>query len=136
MAFHIGKIIDKRLRECGMAKSELARRAKVSPQLIQSILKRQSIDTDVLRRVSVALDYDFFIHFMGPSRGNTPITIQSGAMVEELQKIREEMEVLNRHNGYLRELMDLHNVSFKDKIIPVKSVRTSKSNQPTKSRKR
>lgn len=132
MAFHIGKIIEKRLKECGMAKSELARRAKVSPQLIQSILKRPSIDTDVLRRVSVVLDYDFFIHYMGPSKGNVPMTAQSGAMVEELQKIKEEINVLARHNGYLRELMELMDVNFKNKIPVNKTITQTKSSKTTK----
>lgn len=140
MGFHIGKIIEKRLKECGMAKSELARRSKVSPQLIQSILKRASVDTDVLRRISIALDYDFFVHYMGASRGNSSsqIMVPSGAMVEELQQIRNDVEVLTRHNAYLRELVELINPNAKIRVParPVKSVQIVKNNQNSKSSKK
>lgn len=42
-----------------MSKAELARRLGIRPQSVEYMLKRKSIDTDTLYKVSVALDYDF-----------------------------------------------------------------------------
>lgn len=55
----IGDVIKKVMSDRKMTKAELARRLGIRPQSVEYLLKRRSIDTDMLYQVSVALDYDF-----------------------------------------------------------------------------
>ena len=56
---HIGNIIAETLEELGITKAELARRLDIRPQSVDYLLKRQSIDTNTLYNISMALNYDF-----------------------------------------------------------------------------
>ena len=109
MAFHIGKLIDKQLRLVGMTKSEFARRIHTAPQNIHIILKKSSIDTDLLQRISKTLGYDFFQHYLGlaPSGNNVLMGNTATELKQELDAIKEEIETISRHNGYLREIVTL-----------------------------
>jgi transcriptional regulator with XRE-family HTH domain len=111
MALHIGKLIAKKIGETGMTKSELGRRINVTPQNIHYILRNNSIDTDLLRKVSIALDYDFFQHYLGlKPEGKTNdklINITSGELKIQLNTVKQEIETLKLRNGYLREIVVL-----------------------------
>ena len=57
---HLGRLIENRLKEVGMAKSELARRISTSRQNVMLILKKEVMATDMLLRICGALNHDFF----------------------------------------------------------------------------
>jgi hypothetical protein len=118
MAFHIGKIIDRQIKENGMAKSELARRVKTTPQQIQVLLKRSSIDTEMLQRISRALSYNFFTHYNTGVKSTALSESPAIVLKDEISTIKQEIDVLARHNGYLRELLSLHNIA-KGAKLPV-----------------
>ena len=56
---HIGVAISSVIKENGVSKADLARLLAIKPQSVDYLLKRKSIDTDMLYKVSVALNYDF-----------------------------------------------------------------------------
>ncbi len=56
---HIGKIILEKITEMSVNRSELARRINKTRQNIDSIVKRKSIDTNLLITISKVLSYDF-----------------------------------------------------------------------------
>jgi hypothetical protein len=56
----IGKLIKERLLEVGISKSELARRINCSSQNIFDVFERESIDTEMLLKISVVLNCNFF----------------------------------------------------------------------------
>ena len=60
MSLHIGKKIKDRAEQLRFGPTELAEKINTSKQNIYSIFKRLSIDTDILSKISVALEYDFF----------------------------------------------------------------------------
>lgn len=60
---NIGLLIEQRMNELGMSKSEFARKINMPSQNINRIFARNSIDTDKLILISVALNYDFFKEF-------------------------------------------------------------------------
>lgn len=60
---HIGNLIKKRLREQERTVSWFARQLHCDRSNIYKILKRQSIDTDLLWRISVALGHNFFRYY-------------------------------------------------------------------------
>ncbi|CAN5915950.1 hypothetical protein BH11BAC7_BH11BAC7_24850 [soil metagenome] len=111
MAVHIGKLIGKKIKEIGMSKSELSRRISITPQSTHYILAKDSIDTDLLLKISRALDYDFFQHYLGLSpqgKGNEAlINVSSTELKTQIAEIRKEINTLEIHNGYLREIVNL-----------------------------
>lgn len=60
----IGLIIEQKLNELGISKSELARRTGIANQNVNRILSKSSIDTDKLVAISKALGYNFFLEFV------------------------------------------------------------------------
>lgn len=59
----IGKKIEEIFQEKGMKLSEFANRINRTPRSIYDIFKRDSIDTDLLFKISKALDHDFFNYY-------------------------------------------------------------------------
>jgi transcriptional regulator with XRE-family HTH domain len=65
---HIGELIKLRIKQLGMTKAEFSRRINKSPQNVHDLLKRKSVDTDLLVSISKVLDYNFFTAYIS---GNT-----------------------------------------------------------------
>lgn len=63
MPLHIGKIIKEVAKKKGISQATLARRINTTPQNIQSISKRQTIDTGMLQKISEVLNHDFFQYY-------------------------------------------------------------------------
>ncbi len=61
---HIGELIEQRIAEIGITKAEFGRRISTSRQNVNTILKKKSLDSDVLRRVSKVLKCDFFKYYL------------------------------------------------------------------------
>lgn len=57
---NIGLLIEQKINELGISKSELARRTGIANQNVNRILSKASIDTDKLVAISKALGYNFF----------------------------------------------------------------------------
>lgn len=89
MPLHIGKLIEERLSHKGMTKSELARRINKARQNINDILNRKSIDTELLYNISVALDYDFFRHYVMELTSQDIISEPKGEYAELRAQIAE-----------------------------------------------
>ncbi len=60
---HIGKLIERELRRQERPVSWFARKLYCERTNIYDIFKRQSIDTDMLLRISVVLNHDFFRYY-------------------------------------------------------------------------
>lgn len=57
---NIGQEINKVLRLRGVTASELARRINTTPQNVDSIKRRSTLDTELLAKIGQALEFDFF----------------------------------------------------------------------------
>lgn len=75
---NIGLLIEQRMNELGLNKSEFARRLHISSQYINRLLSKEDIDTERLKQIGEALDYDFFSHFKPVEEVNDPSITQSG----------------------------------------------------------
>ena len=60
MAIHIGKSIEKVIREQGRSVSWFAKQICCERTNVYSIFNRASIDTGLLMRISIVLSHDFF----------------------------------------------------------------------------
>ncbi len=60
---NIGLLIEQKMNELCVTKSELARRCGIANQNINRVFCRDSIDTEKLVSISEALDYNFFLAY-------------------------------------------------------------------------
>lgn len=60
---HIGYLIKQKMKELHINNTAMAKKIDLTRQNIGSIVKRKSINTDLLRTISEGLGYDFFQHY-------------------------------------------------------------------------
>ncbi len=61
--YHIGNAIKAVLKEQERSEAWLARKVHCDPGNFNRILKRPSMDMDLLRRISISLNHNFFIEY-------------------------------------------------------------------------
>ena len=57
---HIGKLIQRKLKEQERSGAWLARKLFTDPSNVSKIIRKQHIDTELLMRISLVLNFDFF----------------------------------------------------------------------------
>lgn len=57
---HIGKLIKQKLKEQERSGAWLARKLFTDASNVSKIIRKKHIDTELLMRISIILDYDFF----------------------------------------------------------------------------
>lgn len=126
---HIGEKIREKARELRIGPTELSRKINTSIQNVYGIFKRKSIDTELLERISEAMNFDFFsfytsapgITFNGNNGFNGKKTKKSTAeIIKDLQNWMKELErVLHEYNAremaYLKKINELLEKSSGDK---------------------
>ncbi|MCB9230958.1 MAG: hypothetical protein H6581_04810 [Bacteroidia bacterium] len=93
---HLGEKIKQRAREIRLGPTQLGEQINTSKQNIYGIFKRQSLDTELLLRLSQALDYDFFALYS-----------RKPAKESKAEKLKEEISQLKAEVAYLRKINDL-----------------------------
>lgn len=88
MSLHIGKEIRKKAKELKISVTELSERIHSSRQNVYDIFDRSSIDTDLLYRISEALNFDFFSYYRVSKE-----SLQYKEYQSKIEKLEEEKEV-------------------------------------------
>ena len=78
---NIGLLIEQKMNELDINKSEMARRIGIANQNINRVLERSSIDTDKLVAISEALDFNFFDCFRTKEEQGTATADNGGVAV-------------------------------------------------------
>ena len=81
MKIDVGHLIEKKLQERERSTSWLAGKVAHSRSSLYKILKQTEMSTDLLMRISIALDYDFFHHYS--------VSLQN---INETKKEREDTD--------------------------------------------
>jgi hypothetical protein len=113
----IGEKVEARAKELRIGPTELARKIKTSKQNVYHIYKRESIDTELLMRLSKVLDYDFFQYYRGEgdsmvqeprATGYSKTRKQSAGMSTEMELLllRKEFQLLKDKYDLLKELYE------------------------------
>nr|WP_276898447.1 hypothetical protein [Pedobacter kyonggii] len=63
MELHIGQIIQKQVKISALTNAEFARQIDKFPQNIKEVFGKQSIDTELLYKISVVLKHNFFAYY-------------------------------------------------------------------------
>lgn len=106
MDIHIGKNILKKLEKSGMSKSEFARRINKSPQNVQDIFTRQSIDTKLLSDISTVLEFNFFTLFLKESEVK---------QLAEVAQLKRKFETCSTNLDKVKQVNALLKKNLKDK---------------------
>lgn len=92
---HIGKEVKKVMKLRKKSQTEIAEELKLSRQAVSSLLDNADMNTEYLMRISVFLNYDFFMLYSQslPSTDKPPIDLQLIPTLENelaifLEKIR------------------------------------------------
>ena len=78
---NIGLLIEQKMNELDINKSEMARRSGIANQNINRVFERSSIDTDKLVAISEALDFNFFDCFRTKEEQGTATADNGGVAV-------------------------------------------------------
>ena len=105
-----------------MSKSEFARRINKSPQNVQDIFTRQSIDTKLLLDISDVLKFNFFTLFLKETELKQ--LVDSSQLKEKSVQLYSKMEKLTEVNALLRK-----NLKDKERLIALISKKTSPKNK-------
>jgi hypothetical protein len=93
---HIGKLIEEKLNEMGMKKSEFAKRIYKQRQNVNDLLNKESIDTSDLFLISEVLKFDFFAeysNFLKINKQNNSALDESRKEIEFLKGIIESQKL-------------------------------------------
>ena len=114
MAVNIGERIRLRAKELRMGPTELGKLINTSKQNVYGIYKRKSIDTEMLRKLSKALNCDFFQYYHNENLSYAQEEAVSygrkskGAVSsEEYQRVKKELEDLREKYELLKKLNTL-----------------------------
>jgi hypothetical protein len=107
---HIGKLIALRIEQTGMSKAEFARRINRSPQNIQDLLTRNSVDTTLLIAISQALGYNFFKAFINYPEALTELrkkglnNAPDGSLNQEVNvaELQKTLELISKEHDKLK----------------------------------
>ena len=107
---HIGNLIREKLKEMHLKPADLARKISYSLPGTTRFLKHESMQTKVLRKICMALEYDFFRHYSEIPNEEEVNQLQenTGRLEKELEESREENEELRKEVEYLKKIVALH----------------------------
>lgn len=102
--FHIGKVIEAKAKEQRIGPTELGMMIGTSKQNVYAIFKRESIDTNQLKDISIALKSNLFQHYID----QLPVELkgQTGQLADlkkELADLKEKYSLLKQVNDLLQE---------------------------------
>nr|WP_295931983.1 hypothetical protein [uncultured Dyadobacter sp.] len=105
MAESIGQIIKRVAESKGISQKALGEKINRTKQGVASIYRRATIDTDLLREISVALDHDFFAHFYEYSDLERFKLQQFSTMESEMVYLNEKLEQATKLLSSQEELL-------------------------------
>lgn len=132
----IGRLIQKKMEEKGMNKAQLAKKMGMQRQNINTLVfAKDSLASDLIRKASLALDYNFFADFFISDNNCAEHFEQHGdhsVMAKEIQTVEvdkrqiEETEIdvrtsKNQSQSLTYEELKVENSKLKDQLIESKN---------------
>ena len=118
MALNIGEKIRLRAKQLRIGPTELGKLINTSKQNVYSLYQRKSVDAETLRKLSAALEYDFFEYYRMPDetikvlendqkyeKGNSKlISLRDYQKLKlEYENLKEKYEMLKKINSLLEK---------------------------------
>lgn len=109
MELHIGNKIKDRAEQLRIGPTELAEKINSSKQNIYSIFKRNSVDTEILSKISLALEYDFFSLYSDTTSLKDLKSDKQLLCTEKIRKVCSTCTNLEKDLHHLNEKCNLLN---------------------------
>lgn len=116
MSIHIGKKIKEELYRQGVSVTEFAKKINRSRNVVYDIFERESIDTELLNKISRILNCNFFslytiqkeytMHEVKHYMVNEPLP-QYGRPEDEVKLLQQQIEALQSEVAYLKKIIAL-----------------------------
>ena len=100
---YINSHIKERMKELHVRPSDLSRLLNMSKAGITSLLRRKTMQCDLLMKISVALEHDFFKLYC-----DCPDVAEPGALEKENAQLQRELEECRKEMGYLKRLVEAY----------------------------
>jgi hypothetical protein len=114
MAIHVGKKIKEELYKQRISVSAFAKKINRSRNVVYDIFERESIDTDLLNKISKILSCDFFSLYSAQKEYSSDHikTFNEGQAFygkqsEELKVLQQQNETLKSEVAYLKKIIAL-----------------------------
>ncbi len=140
MVLHIGEKIKARAKELRIGPTELADMINTSKQNVYGIYKRKAVDSELLKKISLALKFDFFSAYYDKQwqksfqEGQAFYQTKTNSILkEELAQLKKDHEELQEKYDMLKKLFDFTEDKLKKKEAMIASA--SKTARKTKSLK-
>lgn len=109
---HIGKKIAEVLRQKSRTMKSIAEAMNRHPSTVIDMLRRQSINTEALHKVSLSLQHNFFQYYPLEEEGEknkevADLKARIAELEKQLEQHKSENENLKKENGYVKEINDL-----------------------------
>jgi len=101
MALNIGNLVVSKMKEKRMSRLQLANSLGMVRQNIPDLLKRKSMQTDLLEKIGEVMQYDFFQDCCKVKREQ--MMKERAALENKLQEAQNEIKTLNRIIEVLKE---------------------------------
>lgn len=96
MVVHIGNLIAAKMQEMHISNITLAARLQMVRMNVHSILKRKTMQTDLLDKIGKAMNYDFFQHYSRTAedaqKTNTELLSRVALLEKKLQDAEQDAE--------------------------------------------
>jgi len=102
----VGKIIKDQREKKGLTKTQFAKKLGCSPQNIDSLESRKSIDFELAQRICLVLEFDLFDNYRVYKNGQSLLE-------------KELSDQLNAINQKYTDLLERHNLLLENKIIDI-----------------
>ena len=106
MSVNIGEKIKQRANQIRIGPTELGKLIHTSKQNIYGIYKRKSIDTEILSKLSVALDFDFFQYYNSGKMLTNDVHLSQKSSSQKTIPFNEYQKLKNDHD-HLKEKYEL-----------------------------
>lgn len=100
---YINNYIKERMKELHVRPSDLSRLLNMTKGGITSLLRRKTMQCDLLMKVCVALEHDFFRLYC-----DCPAISEEGALEQENAQLKRELEECRKEMGYLKKLVEVY----------------------------
>ncbi|MBI4946963.1 MAG: helix-turn-helix domain-containing protein [Bacteroidetes bacterium] len=110
---NIGAEIGRVMKERNLSKTEFARLLGYYSSSITRILENEEINTGLLMRISKALKYNFFKHYVDelknefPDNESAAVAVAMAATEKEVVELRKENADLKEKISYLKTIHEL-----------------------------
>lgn len=110
---HIGEEVKQRLYALRMPVIEFAQKINKSRTVVYHIFKRKSIDSELLKKISEILEYDFFNSYTQflPDENNTTSTVKEPENISyyamQKKNYESKIEALTKEINYLKEINEM-----------------------------